>query len=374
MKPLRELGGYRFLTTLIKLDRATAKTLGSFLTIADRNLIDAPAPIMVSLSSLPSEPCLLWTEHSFKARGDLNKTTILQPQDLMPALSTLHPDQAQHRSTHGSLDHWVEQSATAQENPFDPPASSSDYGSSTHGAGKATPNTEPAAIAPPARKRYAKGRKPVGATPKEEPAQPLGGSSQEALVDSTSDVNSRLGSENTNEAVTEDHLEPTVDQPQHMTPPTIAPPYMPAIPAPLIHEEDIWSRQFAGRVSTLIDTIAVVGGKVEERVQPVNEAETRNLETTMAQRKAPPESKGSRIQLLDLLARLEDMTATILTVARCSPGPTKMRMHIGRLLLDPRSGSEEYKGSFFHIEAFYRAFPNKIEQFGNKLESLFTRM
>lgn len=374
MKTLRELGGRRLPTTLIKLDPATNKRLGLFLTIVDRNLIDNPAPIQVLPGSLPSEPCLLWTEHSFKARGDLNKTAVLQPQDLLPALSTLHPDQSQHRSTHGSLDHWVEQSAAAQENPFDPPASRSDHGSSTHGAGKAAPNTERAAMAPAARKRYAKGRKPVGATPKEGPAQPLGGSSQKALGDSTSDVNSRLATENANKAVTEDLLEPTVDQPQHMTPPTIAPPYMPTIPAPLIHEEDMWSRQLNGQVSTLINTVAVVGGQVDERVQPVNEAETRNLETTMTQRKAPPESNQSRVQLLDLLERLETITTTILTVARCSPGPTKMRMHIGRLLLDPRSGSQEYKVSNFPIEAFYRAFPNKIEQFGNKLESLFTRM
>ncbi len=372
MKTLRELGGRRLPTTLINLDPVTNKRLGLFLTVIDRNLIDTPAPIIVPLSSLPSEPCLLWTEHSFKARGDLNKTDVLQPQNLMPALSALNADQG--RSSHGSLDHWVEQSAAAQENPFDPPASKGDHGSSTHGAGKATPNTEPAAIAPPVRKRYAKGRKPVGVTPKEEPAQPLGGSSQEALGDRTSDVNSRLGSENANEAVTENLLEPTVNQPQHMTPPTIAPPYMPAIPAPLILEEDMWSHQFNGRVSTLINTVAAVGGRVEERVQPVNEAETRNLETTMAQRKAPPESNQSRVQLLDLLERLETITTTILTVARCSPGPTKMRMHIGRLLLDPRSGSKEYQTSNFPIEAFYRAFPNKIEQFGNKLESLFTRM
>ena len=187
-------------------------------------------------------------------------------------------------------------------------------------------------------------------------------------------MNSRLGSENANQAVTEDLLEPTVDQPQHMTPPTIAPPYMPAIPPPLVHEEDMWSRQFTGRVSTLINTVAVVGGQVEERVQPVNEAETRNLETTMTQRKAPPDSKESRIQLLDLLERLETTTTTILTEARCSPCPPKMRMHIGRLLLDPKSGSQEYKGRIFSIEAFYRAFPNKIEHYGNKLESLFTRM
>lgn len=374
MRTLKELGGRRLPTTLIKLNHATARTLGSFRTIVDRNLIDFPAPITVSFKSLPSEPCLLWTEHSFKARGDLNKTTILQPQDIIPALSTVHPDQSQHRSAHGSLDHWVEQSAAAQENPFEPPVSRSDQGSSTHGAGKAAPNTEAAAIAPPARKRYAKGRKPVGAAPKEEPTQPLGGSSQEALGVSTSDVNSRLGSENANEAVTEDLLEPTVGQAQHITPPTIAPPYMPAIPAPLIHEEDIWSHQFTGRVSTLIDTVAVVGGHVEERVQPVNEAETRNLETTMTQRKSPSENKGSRIQLLDLLARLEDITATILKTARCSPGPTEMRMHIGRLLLDPRSGSQEYLKSTFPIGAFYRVFPNKIEQYGNKLESLFTRM
>lgn len=370
MKTLRELGGRRLPTTLVNLDPVTNKRLGLFLTIIDRNLIDTPAPIIVPLTSLPTEPCLLWTEHSFKARGDLNKTNILQPQDLIPALNS----DSQYRSTHGSLDHWVEQSATAQENPFDPPASRSDHGSTTNATDKATPSTEPAAIAPPARKRYAKGRKPVGATPKEEPAQPLGGSSQEALGDSISDVNSRLGSEIANEAVTEDLLEPIVDQPQHMTPPTIAPPYMPAIPPPLIREEDMWSHQFNGRVRTLINAVAVVGGRVEERVQPVNEVETRNLETTMAQRKAPPESNHSRVQLLDLLERLETITTTILTVARCSPGPTKMRMHIGRLLLDPRSGSKEYKTSAFPIEAFYRAFPNKIEQFGNKLESLFTRM
>lgn len=366
MKTLKELGGRRLPTTLVNLDPVTNRRLGQFLTIIDRNLIDNPPPIIVPLTSVPTEPCLLWSEHSFKARGDLNKTNILQPKDLIPALNA---DSL--RSAHGSLDHWVEQSATAQENPFDPPASRSDHGSSTHAADKATPSTEPAAIAPPARKRYAKGRKPVGVTPKEEPAQPLGGSSQEALGDS---ARSRLGSENANEAVTEDRLEPIVGQPQHMTPPTIAPPYMPAIPPPPIHEEDMWPHNFNGRVSTLINNIAVVGGRVEERVQPVNEAETRNLETTMAQRKAPPESNHSRVQLLDLLERLETITTTILTVARCSPGPTKMRMHIGRLLLDSKSGSKEYKESAFPIEAFYRAFPNKIEQFGNKLESLFTRM
>lgn len=337
-------------------------------------MIDFPAPITVPFNSLPSEPCLLWTEHSFKARGDLNKTTILRPQDLTPALSTVNPDQSKHRSAHGSLDHWVEQSAAAQENPFEPPVSRSDQGSSTLGADKSAPNTDAVSIAPPARKRYAKGRKPVGAAPKEEPAQPLGSGSQEALGVSTNDVRSRLGSEIANEAVTKDLLEPTVGQAQHITPPTIAPPYMPAIPAPLIHEEDMWSHQFTGRVSTLVDTVAVVRGQVEERVQPVNEAETRNLETTMTQGKAPSESPGSRTQLLDLLERLEDITATILTVARCSPGPTQMRMHIGRLLLDPRSGSQEYLKATFPIGAFYRVFPNKIELYGNKLESLFTRM
>lgn len=374
MKSLRDLGGRRLPTTLIKLEPAIIKTMGTFLTIVDRNLIDFPAPITVPVISLPSEPCLLWTEHSFKARGDLSKNTISQLQNLMPAPSTLHPDPPQHIPTHGSLDHWVEQSSAAQENPFDPPAGRSDHGSSTHGAGKAKHNTEPAAIAPPARKRYAKGRKPIGVTPKEKPAQPLGGSSQETHGDSTSDVNSRLGSENAKKTATEDILESNIDQPQHMTPPIIAPPYMPAIPAPLIHEEDTWYRPFTGRVSTLIDTVAVVCCQVEERVQPVNEADTRNLETTMTQRNAPPESKESRVQLLDLLERLEELTIKILTEARRSPCPPKMRMHIGRLLLDPKSGSLEYKRTAFPIEAFYRAFPNKVEQSRNKLESLFTRM
>lgn len=373
MKSLRDLGGRRLPTTLTKCDPTVIKVLGTFLTVVDRNLIDFPAPITVPIISLPSEPCLLWTEHSFKARGDLNKDTISQPQDI-PAPSTLYPDPAHRIPTHGSLDHWVEQSAAAQENPFDPPASRSDHGSSTHGAGKATTNTEPAAIAPPARKRYAKGRKPVGATTKEEPVQLYRGSSQENHDDSTSDVNSRLGSEIANETVTEEVLEPAVDQTRHVTPPTIAPPYMPAIPPPIIREEDLWSRPFTGRVSTLINTVAVVGGQVEERVQAVNEAETRNLKTTMTQRKASPDCKESRIQLLDLLERLESITTTILEMARCSPGPSKMRMHIGRLLLDPQSGSQEYKGVSFNIEAFYRVFPNKIDNYGNKLESLFTRM
>lgn len=374
MKNLKELGGRRLPTTLVKFDPAIIKVMGSLLTVVDRNLIDFPAPIMVPVIFLPSEPCLLWTEHSFKARGDLNKDAISQPQDLMPPPFTLHPDPPHRIPTHGSLDHWVEQSAAAQENPFDPPAGRSNQGSLTHGAGKATHSTEPAAIAPPARKRYAKGRKPVGATPKEEPAQPLRGSSQETHGDGTSDVNSRFGSEHATDAVTEDLLEPTVDQPQHMTPPTIAPPYMPAIPPPLVHEEDIWSRPFTGRVSTLINTVAVVGARVEERVQSVNEAETRNLETTMAQRKAPPDSKESRIQLLHLLERLEALTTLILKVARFSHGPLKMRMHIGRILIDPKSGSQEYMRKMFSIEAFYRAFPNKLEYYGNKIESLFTRM
>lgn len=374
MKYFKELGDRRLPTTLIKSDPVIIKSMGSFLTVVDRNLVDFPAPIMVPVMNLPSEPCLLWTEHSFKARGDLNKDAISQPQDLMPPPFTLNPDPPQGIPTHGSVDHWVEQSAAAQENPFDPPASRSDQESSTHGAGKATHSIEPAAIAPPARKRYAKGRKPVGATPREEPAQPLRSRSHETLNDGTCDVNDRFGSESVNEAVAENLLEPTVDQPQQMTPPTIAPPYMPAIPPPLIHEEDIWSRPFTGRVSTLVNTVAVVGARVDERVQSVNEAETRNLETTMAQRKAPPDSKDSRIQLLDLLKRLEALMTVILTVARYSHGPLKMRMYIGRLLIDSKSGSQEYQRKMFPIEAFYRAFPNKLEHYGNKLESLFTRM
>ncbi len=139
-------------------------------------------------------------------------------------------------------------------------------------------------------------------------------------------------------------------------------------------ESDQWKKTVVlpGRMGILVD-VSEPDTLVEDRIQPINEFDTRTLRYTMNQRKSATEVNESRQQMSALLKEMELAITTVLNMARFSPNPVNFRMQVGRLLIDPKTGSQEFKRKHFHVDQFDRVFNNKAN-IGNKLVSLFTQM
>lgn len=124
------------------------------------------------------------------------------------------------------------------------------------------------------------------------------------------------------------------------------------------------------RVATLID-VPGASHAVQDRVQSRREVETREVRRTMNQRK-PASPATSSSSMVMLLKSLELATLRFLLLAQQAQGPIKLKMEIGRILIDHQSGSSEFKKKPFSVGEWSSVFP--LKEGSRKLATSFTNL
>lgn len=401
LKTLKEVRDRRLHTTLIPFNSPKVKYLSSCMTVL---MIKNGVEVLNTSSGRPAlmgvKQCLLWNHHLFKPLKDETFDPMDPRQEFSPPSSTVSAMLGD-TSTHPiakTVDQWVTQSASAElANPFAPPVVK-DRSSSVQEA-FIPPPIEPSPALPPPRKRYAKTRKPIGvAIPsKDDSTEPVAPSSHEPLAKVESEIVSK-------EKVHSEHSEgpqrqlkdgpcvtsfeffrqttdPRIQLPlsanaQVLEAPPIEPPYMPtdakSSASDGLSSDLLWERSVVlkARPGKLVDDTEPKF-QVKDSVQAVDEFDTRQLRHTMNQRKSAS-SGASRSSFVSLLKEFELAISCVLKVAQESWGPVKLRVEIGRILIDHLSGSSEYKKRPFPVSEWHRAFPNQMGS--SKIQSSFTNM
>lgn len=385
LRTLKELKDRRLNTTLVPPDFPNVKTLSSHLTTI---MVKQGVEVTVNQSGRPTKQCLLWKDHVFKFRED--ESTNPSKEDFTPPSSSVSSAPLGNASVPAkvaTVDQWVKESASEEklEDPFSPPSITKEDRDSIPEVIVPPPVERPA---PPARKRFAKSRKPMGVEVrvqvpvKDDSAESTAANPPVIPANAENDtVNHEfLGSECSDDAKI--HLKdagtrlPSNNQP--LDAPPIKPPFMPTETNPSTKSEyggsdSSWEKQVVntGRAGRLIDD-SLPRSNIRERIQATDEVQTRQIRRTMNQRKSAYSAGNSKGSFVALLRDFELATTTILEIAQYSQGPIKLRVEIGRILIDNMSGSSEFKKKPFSIGDWPRVFP--IKAGGIKLVSLFTNL
>lgn len=413
MIPLKDLQDKRWITTLISPYAADVSHLGSHLTVVmvRRGVIvssnqSGPAPTLATLTEQ------LWNDYHFEAYGNANDAHMKMP----PGRSSTNPQVA-------AVDRWVEQNSSISfEDPFalSPPTHTSRLPALAH----SEPAAPPVVPATPVRKRHGRTRKPLGANasnidlPGTEtldtsgldsdgsklvapglsndlaPSGDTSGTKANGLACTDNDVVSR---ERVGSGVPEDNQSRPVEgtalsedsanqkHPNEQSPnlqtnvmqaPRIQSPVMPKSKASSQSDDSIGEPSWLDsvilnpRVATLID-VPGAGHAVQERVRSRREVDTREVKRTMNQQK-PASPAGPSSSMATLLKSLESATLRILRLAHQAQGPIKLKMEIGRILIDHQSGSSEFKKKTFSVGEWSSVFP--LKEGSRRLATSFTNL
>lgn len=408
MSTLKELKDRRLSTTLVPPSFPSIKSLGSYLTVV---MIQHGVEFTVIQPPRATKPCLLWKDHVFQFRAeessDPPKENITPPSSTVsstPLAVVSVPTQV------AIVDQWVKQSAAGVlENPFSPPTTTAtkEHRGSAQEAVVPPPIERPT---PPPRKRFAKSRKPMGvevqaqapnpAPVVDEPTESTVAILHEILADVEKDAISHedLGYQGPDDAkihlkegtASEDslsrvsghrnRLQSVPSSEQRLDAPPIEPPFMPTETIARTQSESggsdsSWEKQLVnkGRPGKLIDD-SLPRLTVKDRVQApaTDEVQTRQLRRTMNQRKSASSAGKSRGSFGALVRDFELGATSILGLAQNSQGPIKLKVEIGRILINHMSGSAEYKKKPFLAGEWRQVFP--ANKGSSKLESLFTNL
>lgn len=401
MSMLKDLKDRRLSTTLVPPSDPSIKYLGYYLTII---MVKQGVEVTINQNEkrIPKQ-CLLWKDYVFKFRdygsNDLPKENFTPPSSIV---SLTPPGNVSVPTQVATVDQWVKESSSGVlENPFSPPTVTNEYRGSVHESIVPPPVERPA---PPARKRFAKLRKPMGVEvqvqvqAKDDSTESTAASSHEIPANAENDTVSHenLGSDCYDDArihlkegtASEDsssrisgpkkRLQSLQPNKQRLDAPPIEPPFMPTETSGPTQSEyggsdSSWEKQLVntGRAGKLVDD-SLPRSNVKDKIQSTDEVQTRQFRRTMNQRKSTPSAGNSRGSFVALLNEFESATSSILELARKSQGPVKIKVEIGRILINYLSGSSEFKKKPFEPSAWPRVFPSQPGR--SKLESLFTNM
>ena len=155
---------------------------------------------------------------------------------------------------------------------------------------------------------------------------------------------------------------PSSRRSNHIQLPALQPPYMPALSiastATSTNPHWAYTAVSSSKEGQLID-FTTPPSSVEtpsDRIQTNNEVTSRQLKNTMRQRKPSPQiGHGS----MGATSSYENVAAQLLELVRSARGIVNFQTTIGRLLIDPKSGTGEYKKKRFAIGQWPLVFPNK---------------
>ena len=394
MLPLKESLGRKLSTTLLSTDSPHTKGLQNYLTIEmiSEGGFDLQRKVRPRASSRAG--CLLWRSRPYKKYGDgsysahiYNNGPGATPQSIEESDDRLAKPMIR------TVDQWVEQSAAAADNPFVPLGPAEEPPKVDNLADELHVETDRLV----SRARHVKTRKAKGIQPLPDLAQSAATS---VVSDSTSisppksdsKAGEELGSRKTGDSSsTGPSLADVVIAFRHLDPPPIEPPFMPEPSVASSGSHQItrakWEAHIVSNVqadtsllgfdpneppeksSKAEDSQGVKHGYVDERVQPVNEVDTRQIRRTMNQHKASTQVGSGNAALLRCM---ESRATQILQSARSCTGHVQLEVNLGRILVNHQTGAAEFKRQPFLPGQWPRVFPT--EEGNGKLETVFTEM
>lgn len=414
--PLKELKDRRLTTTLISPSGRLVKNVGSHYCVVmmkDGIVYPTGQPRALDRSTSVEVTSKLWTNavsKPYQAKAVEESTSVQAPLVAVterPSNPFLPPKKT------GEISQWVEQSAIlSASDPFAPPPPPTAKTLPQDGALCDSPSVQ--AQEPPAervspRKRVGRVRKPKGAA--EEIPLDTGDEIALAAENVLPDVQSFMqdlsiissealstpaptatlkakpmslasnkigpsavtGKEYTERIIPEVVATPSIDttpsirtgasstrHPYKRVLPALQPPYMPAVSATSTStsRNPSWAAVTSAREGNLIDftTSPTPEESSKNRMQTKKEVASRQVKNTMGQRKPSPQvGRGST----GVAAAYDKIAAQLFELVRSAPGVITIETAIGRLLIDPRSGTGEYKRTRFAIVQWPLVFPNK---------------
>lgn len=392
-------------TTLFSATSPHVKLLPNYLTI--EMVPEDGYCLQPSIRPRPSSrvACRLWDNQPYKSYGDGSYIADIYKYGPGAATRTNEgPNGTPAMPTVPTVDQWVEQSAAAADNPFAPLA----------------PVEEPPEVGVTAEEVNIKHDPPIGRirhirTRKAKGIQDLPNVTQSVATSydgmipvhsasssrSPSKSGSKAGEEyddprNEDSASTEPSIVEFLVPNRPLVPPPIEPPFM---PDPSVASSEGrhdarpgWEAQTVTNVHT--NTLLLgfdpdgpkdlheppkQSSKVEvkqnikpfsivEKLQQVNEVETRQIRHTMNQQKASNQVGSGNTALL---RSFESSASQILRCTRSHVGHVKLRANLGRILINHQTGSAEFKKQQFSPSEWPRVFPT---QGTGKLDTVFTEM
>ena len=413
--PLKELKDRRLTTTLISPSGRLVKNVGSHYCVVmmkDGNVYPTGQPRALDRSTSVEVTSKLWTNavsKPYQAKAVNESTSVQASSAVTEKLSNpfLPP-----RKT-GEISQWVEQSAIqSASDPFSPPplppAKTLPQGVGLSDSPSVQAQEPPAErVSPP--KRAGRIRKPKGAA--EEPpldvgdamapaadteppnvqslmqdvsiasaeALPAGAHAATLRATSMGPASNEIGSSavsgtgHTDINIPELVATPSIDTtpsiktgasstrgPNYRGLPALQPPYMPAVSttSTSTSRNPSWAAVTSAKEGRLIDFTSSPTPEEasKDRTQNKKEDTSWQVKNTMGQRKPSPQvGRGST----GVTAAYDKIAAQLFELVRSAPGVVSIETAIGRLLINPKSGTGEYKKTRFAIVQWPLVFPNK---------------
>lgn len=392
--PLKESLGRKLSTTLLPTASPHTKFLQNYMTV--EIISEGGFDLQRKVRPRPQgrAESLLWQDYPYTGYGDGSYNGSVYQHG--PGATT-RPYEGSNdvpaNPTVPTVDEWVVQSAAAADNPFAPLEQAEEAPS----AGVIADELPIEAAPPVGRARRIKSRKAKGIQ-----GQPIVVPSVAASVisHSTSRSLSKAGSKAGEEHDSQKTGDSVSAKPsvagatipvRHLDPPPIEPPFMPAPSAASSDSAQLaraqWEAHLKPDVPANISLLgfdpnepagessnsAHSGGLdtfgIEEKVQRVNEVETRQFRRTMNQQKASTQLGSGNAPLL---RSMETSATEILQYARSCAGHTSLDVNLGRLLINHQTGSAEIKRQPFQPNHWHTVFPTQAGR--SKLETVFTEM
>lgn len=386
-------------TTLFSATSPHVKLLPNYLSI--EIVPEDGYSLQPSVRPRPSSrvACRLWDNQPYKSFGDGSYIADIYKYGPGAATRTNEGSNGTPaKPTIRTVDQWVEQSAAAADNPFAPldPIE----GPPQVGVTAEEVNIKP--DPPIGRIRHIRTRKAKG-------IQDLPNVTQSVVIPvnsasssrSPSKSGSKAGEEyddrrNEDSASTEPSIVEFLVPNRPLVPPPIEPPFMPDPSAASSEGHQDARAEWEAQTVTNVHTNTLLLGfdpdgpknlheppkqpskaegkqnikpfGIEEKLQQVNEIETRQIRHTMNQQKASNQVGSGNTALL---RSFESSASQILQCTRSHVGHVKLRANLGRILINHQTGSAEFKKQPFSPSQWPRVFP--IQGTG-KLETVFTEM
>ncbi len=400
MLPLKDSLGRKLSTTLVSAASPHLNLLHNYLTI--EVISEGGFDIQSRVQSRPSNraACRLWREHPYKTYGDGSyNAAIYRYGPGTQAQSNEGSNGTPAKPTIRTVDQWVEQSAAAADNPFVPLHQAEEPPKFDDTADGFQTNPE----LPVGRTRYIKTRKAKGIPDLPNLAQSVATSCDSRMpVNSASSSRSpsKSGSKTGEEYGSQRNDDSASTEPSvvgavipNLVPPPIEPPFMPdpSVASNELVARATWEAHIVPNVRANTSLLGFdpdepqkespeeplkVESKqsprsfdIEEKVQQVNEFETRQIRYTMNQRKASTQVGSGTTALL---RSFESKLTQILRCTRSFVGHVRLRVNIGRILINHQTGSAESKKQPFVPNQWPRVFP--AQGGTSNLETVFTEM
>lgn len=345
--PLKQLEDRRLATTLVDPSTALARNLVKFMCVIVREQDEEgkrlPLKQPVPNGRSTANRSLIWLDHKYKAFQHDPGQTWSEPK------STASPKKSKPAEVikvgFQAVDEWSQMCVEALADPFKPLPEEREKFHSTTTIEQATPTVMPPEE--PERKRRAKKRKPQSANEIES----WGTKAANGYCPGATTIEPQPILSSTPKARSHDTLVSMFDA----TLPEIAEPYMPPDPQ-TIAPKNLSEGLIYAALSKSEHLVDYHDNELAQNLKPVAKPHVKkdDLRQTMRQKKGPTADLASGILLLRTKSALKDA----IDLCRSTVGQLGLSVKIGRLLINPKTGSSEFKDRPFTPDQWHHVFPN----------------